>query len=91
MTDHVVTGLQESRWTFGSVCRVVVIASLAWAVGGSFDGADLDEHIAVPLLVAAWGGGIFILDRRREGPSLSITPARSPRMRAARFLYRVRE
>jgi hypothetical protein len=63
MTDHVVPGLREPRWTFGSICRVVVIVSLAWVVGGSYDGADLKELIAVPLVVAAWACGIFILDR----------------------------
>jgi hypothetical protein len=63
MTDHVVTGLQELRWTFGALWRVVAIVSLVWAVGGSFDGADLDELIAVPIVMAAWALGVFILDR----------------------------
>jgi hypothetical protein len=51
------------RFTFGAIWRVVVILSLIWAVGGSLDGADLQELIAVPLVMAAWAFGVFILDR----------------------------
>jgi hypothetical protein len=51
------------RFTFGALWRVVVILSLVWAVGGSLDGADLEELIAVPLVMAAWALGVFILDR----------------------------
>jgi hypothetical protein len=51
------------KFTFSALWRVVVILSLVWAVGGSLDGADLQELIAVPLVMAAWAFGIFILDR----------------------------
>jgi hypothetical protein len=51
------------RFTFGALWRVVAILSLVWAVGGSLDGADLEELIAVPLVMAAWALGVFVLDR----------------------------
>jgi hypothetical protein len=62
MTDHA-PSLRELRFTFGAFWRVVVILSLVWAVGGSLDGADLEELIAVPLVMAVWALGVFILDR----------------------------
>jgi hypothetical protein len=63
MTDHA-PSLRELRFTFGAFFwRVVVILSLVWAVGGSLDGADLEELIAVPLVMAVWALGVFILDR----------------------------
>jgi hypothetical protein len=51
------------RFTFSAIWRAVVIFSLVWAVGGSLDGADLQELVAVPLVMAAWALGFFILDR----------------------------
>jgi hypothetical protein len=65
MTDHSPALYQPDslRFTFSALWRVVVILSLVWAVGGSFDGADLQELIAVPLVMAAWALGFFILDR----------------------------
>jgi hypothetical protein len=65
MNDHAhsLHELHSFRFTFGALWRVVVIVSLVWAVGGSLDGADLDELIAVPLVMAVWAFGIFILDR----------------------------
>jgi hypothetical protein len=50
-------------FTFGALWRVLVILSLVWAVGGTLDGAALRELIAVPLVMAAWAFGVFILDR----------------------------
>jgi hypothetical protein len=63
MTDHAPSLHEPFRFTFGALWRVVIIVSLVWAVGGSLDGANLDELIAVPLVVAAWALGVFILDR----------------------------
>jgi hypothetical protein len=51
------------RFTFSALWRVAVILSLVWAAGGTLDGADLQELIAVPLVMAAWALGFFILDR----------------------------
>jgi hypothetical protein len=51
------------RATFGALWRVLIILSLVWAVGGSLDGADMEELIAVPLVMAAWALGVFVLDR----------------------------
>jgi hypothetical protein len=51
------------RFTFGALWRVLIILSLVWAVGGSLDGADMEELIAVPLVMAAWALGVFVLDR----------------------------
>jgi len=62
MTDHA-PSLRELRFTFGAFWRVVVILSLVWAVGGSLDGAAPEELIGVPLVMAVWALGIFILDR----------------------------
>jgi hypothetical protein len=65
MTDYA-PSLQEPHslsFTFGALWRAVVVLSLVWAVGGSLDGADLEELIAVPLVMAAWALGVFILDR----------------------------
>jgi hypothetical protein len=62
MTDYAPSP-RELRFTFGAFWRVVVILSLVWAVGGSLDGADLEELIAVPLVMAVWALGVFILDR----------------------------
>jgi hypothetical protein len=62
MADHAPYPYDRRPLTFGALWRTVVIASLAWVVGGSLDGADLHELIAVPLVMAAWVFGIFILD-----------------------------
>jgi hypothetical protein len=63
MTDDA-PSLHEPRFLrFGTLWRVVAIMSFVWAVGGRLDGADLQELIAVPLVMAAWASGIFILDR----------------------------
>jgi hypothetical protein len=43
---------------------VVAILSLVWAVGGTLDGADPEELIAVRLVMTAWALAVFILDRR---------------------------
>jgi hypothetical protein len=51
------------RFTFGALWRTLLIVSLALVVAGSFDGGDLRELIVVPLVVAAWMCGIYILDR----------------------------
>jgi hypothetical protein len=57
MIDHAPT-LHERLALFG---RAVVIISFVWIIGGTLDGADPQEIIAVPLVVAAWAFGIFIL------------------------------
>jgi hypothetical protein len=65
MTDHA-PALHEPRFwrfTFGTLCRAVVIISFVWIIGGTLDGANPQEIIAVPLVVATWAFGIFILDR----------------------------
>jgi hypothetical protein len=62
MTDHAPSP-RELRFAFGAFWRVVVILSLVWAVGGSLDGANLEELIAVPLVMPVWALGVFILDR----------------------------
>jgi hypothetical protein len=65
MTDHAPT-LHEPRFlrfTFDALWRVVVIISFVWIIGGTLDGANPQEIVAVPLVVAAWAFGIFILDR----------------------------
>ena len=65
MTDHA-PSLHEPhslRFTFDALWRMLVIVSLALVVAGSFDGGDLKELIVVPLVVAAWVCGIYILDR----------------------------
>jgi hypothetical protein len=62
MTDHTPDRYDRRPLTFGALWRTLVIVTLAWVVGGSLDGADLKELIAVPLVVAAWAFGIFILD-----------------------------
>jgi hypothetical protein len=61
MTDHVPT----LNFTFGAIWRVTgvtVLVSLLWIIGDAFDGGS-QSPIVVPLLVAAWMCGIFILDR----------------------------
>src|SRR5580658_5093943 len=65
MTDHAPSSHEPGslRFTFGALWRVLVILTLVWAVGGSLDGADLEELIAVPLVMAAWALGVFVLDR----------------------------
>jgi hypothetical protein len=63
MTDDVPDPYDRRPLTFGALWRTLAIVTLAWVVGGSLDGADLKELIAVPLVVAAWAFGIFILDR----------------------------
>jgi hypothetical protein len=63
MTDHAPASYDQRPLTFGTLWRTVAIVSLAWVVGGSLDGADLHELIAVPLVMAAWALGFFILDR----------------------------
>jgi hypothetical protein len=65
MTDHAPM-LHEPgflRFTFGALWRAVVIVSFVWIIGGTLDGATPPEILAVPLVVAAWAFGIFILDR----------------------------
>jgi hypothetical protein len=65
MTDHAPT-LHEPRFlrfTFGALWRAVVIISFVWIIGGTLDGANPQEITAVPLVVATWAYGIFILDR----------------------------
>jgi len=65
MTDQAPT-LHEPRFlrfTFGALWRAVVIISLVWIIGGTLDGATLQEIVAVPLVVAAWAFGMFFLDR----------------------------
>jgi hypothetical protein len=51
------------RFTFGALWRAVVFVSFVWIIGGTLDGATPQELVAVPLVVAAWAFGIFILDR----------------------------
>jgi hypothetical protein len=63
MTDHAPHEPHSLRFTFGALWRVVAILSLVWAVGGSLGGADLEELIAVPLVMAALALGVFVLDR----------------------------
>jgi hypothetical protein len=63
MTDDVPDASGRRPLTFGAVWRTLAIITLAWVIGGSLDGADLKELIAVPLVVAAWGFGILLLDR----------------------------
>jgi hypothetical protein len=65
MTDHAPTLYEPRflRFTFGALWRAVVIISFVWIIGGTLDGATPQEIIAVPLVVAAWAFGIFILDR----------------------------
>jgi hypothetical protein len=65
MTDQAPT-LHEPRFlrfTFGALWRAVVIISFVWIIGGTLDGATLQEIVAVPLVVAAWAFGMFFLDR----------------------------
>jgi hypothetical protein len=65
MTHHAPTlrGPGFLRFTFGALWRAVVIVSLVWIIGGTLDAATPEEILAVPLVVAAWAFGIFILDR----------------------------
>ena len=65
MTDHSPTLYEPRflRFTFGALWRAVVIISFVWIIGGTLDGANPQEIIAVPLVVATWAFGIFILDR----------------------------
>ena len=85
MTDHAPSPHERYslRFTFGALWRVVVILSLVWAVGGSLDGAAPEELIGVPLVMAVWALGIFILDRwvveafKTSGPSAGIPWRRS--------------
>jgi hypothetical protein len=65
MTDHAPTPHEPRflRITFGALWRTVVIVSFVWIIGGTLDEATPQELVAVPLVVAAWAFGIFILDR----------------------------
>jgi hypothetical protein len=63
MTDHAPT-LHEPRFlrfTFGALWRAVVIISFVWIIGGTLDGANPQEIIAVPLVVAAWAFDRWVL------------------------------
>jgi hypothetical protein len=51
------------RFTFGALWRAVVIISFVSIIGRTLDGPTPREIVAVPLVVAAWTFGIFILDR----------------------------
>jgi hypothetical protein len=65
MSDHA-PALYEPhslKFTFTALWRAGVILSLVWAVGGSLDGADMQELIALPLVMAVWALGFLILDR----------------------------
>jgi hypothetical protein len=63
MTDHAPDPYDRRPSTFGALWPTLIIVSPALVVAGSFDGGDLKELVAVPLVVATWVCGIFILDR----------------------------
>jgi hypothetical protein len=63
MNDHAPNLYDRRPSAFGALWRTLIIVSLTLVVGGGFDRGDLKELIAVPLIVAAWVCGIFILDR----------------------------
>jgi hypothetical protein len=62
MTHYAPDLFDRHTSTFGALWRTLIIVSLALVVAGSFDGGNLKELIVVPLVVAAWVCGIYILD-----------------------------
>jgi hypothetical protein len=49
--------------TSGTLWRVGILASIAWAIGGALDGGTPSELLAVPVIVAAWISAVVFLDR----------------------------
>jgi hypothetical protein len=43
---------------------LVIVLCITWATECHFEGNSVIETIEAPLLVVAWGGLIFLLDRR---------------------------
>jgi hypothetical protein len=42
---------------------LVIVLCVIWAVESHLEGNSIGETIAMPLLLAVWGGLIFLLDR----------------------------
>ena len=55
--------LKPLNFTWAARWRLALLAALAWAIGGAFDGHGLRALIAVPVLVGAWVCATLVLDR----------------------------
>jgi hypothetical protein len=42
---------------------LVIVLCVIWAIESHLEGNSIGETIAMPLLLVAWGGLIFLLDR----------------------------
>jgi hypothetical protein len=52
---------------------LVIVLCVIWAIESHLEGNSVFETIAMPVLLVAWGGLIFLLDRwvvrRADGPN----------------------